>query len=37
MKQKPSSRKRLSSARFVLRQPDLENAEAAVLNSRGGG
>ncbi len=33
MKQKPSSRKRRSSTKSVLRLPDLEHAKAAVLNS----
>jgi site-specific recombinase XerD len=33
MKQKPSSRRRRSSAKSVLRLPDLEHAKAAVLNS----
>jgi site-specific recombinase XerD len=33
MKQKPSSRRRRSSAKSVLRLPDLEHARAAVLNS----
>jgi hypothetical protein len=33
MKQKPSSRRRRSSTRSVLRLPDLEHAKAAVLNS----
>jgi hypothetical protein len=33
MKQKPSSRRRRSSTKPVLRLPDLEHAKAAVLNS----
>ena len=33
MKQKPSSRRRRSSAKSVLRLPDLEHAKVAVLNS----
>jgi len=33
MKQKPSSRRNRSSAKSVLRLPDLEHAKAAVLNS----
>ncbi len=33
MKQKPSSRRRRSSTKSVLRLPDLERAKAAVLNS----
>src|SRR5712671_5396299 len=33
MKQKPSSRRRRSSTKSVLRSPDLEHARAAVLNS----
>ncbi len=33
MKQKPSSRKRRSSTKSLLRLPDLEHAKAAVLNS----
>jgi len=33
MKQKPSSRKRRSSSKSILRLPDLEHAKAAVLNS----
>jgi len=33
MKQKPSSRRKRSSAKSVLRLPDLEHAKAAVLNS----
>jgi hypothetical protein len=33
MKQKPSSRRKHSSAKSVLRLPDLELAKAAVLNS----
>ncbi len=33
MKQKPSSRTKRSSAKSVLRLPDLEHAKAAVLNS----
>src|SRR5438067_7430849 len=33
MKQKPSSRRRRSSAKSVLRLPDLEHAKIAVLNS----
>src|SRR5229473_1842834 len=33
MKQKPSSRRRSSSTKSVLRLPDLEHAKAAVLNS----
>jgi hypothetical protein len=33
MKQKPSSRRRRSSTKSVLRLPDLEYAKAAVLNS----
>src|SRR5260370_33597825 len=33
MKQKPSSRRRRSSIKSVLRLPDLEHAKAAVLNS----
>src|SRR5471032_2751181 len=33
MKQKPSSRRRRSSAKSILRLPDLEHAKAAVLNS----
>src|ERR1700687_1755246 len=33
MKQKPSSRRKRSIAKSVLRLPDLEHAEAAVLNS----
>ena len=33
MKQKPSSRRRRSSAKSVLQLPDLEHARAAVLNS----
>src|SRR6202795_3899633 len=33
MKQKPSSRRRRSSTKSVLRFPDLEHAKAAVLNS----
>src|ERR1700730_17784817 len=32
-KQKPSSRRKRSSAKSVLRLPDLEHAKAAVLNS----
>ena len=32
MKQKPSSRRRRSSTKSVLRLPDLEHAKAAVLN-----
>src|SRR6204780_2418232 len=32
MKQKPSSRRKRSSAKSVLRLPDLEHAKAAVLN-----
>jgi hypothetical protein len=31
MKQKPSSRRKRSSAKSVLRLPDLERAKAAVL------
>jgi hypothetical protein len=31
MKQKPSSRRRRSSTKSVLRLPDLEHAKAAVL------
>ncbi len=34
MKQKPNSRRRRSSAKSILRLPDLEHAKAAVLNSR---
>ncbi len=34
MKQKPSSRRRRSSTKSILRLPDLEHAKAAVLNSR---
>ncbi len=33
MKQKPSSRRKRSTAKSVLRLPDLEYAKAAVLNS----
>src|SRR5260370_28071040 len=33
MKQKPSSKRRRSSTKSVLRLPDLEHAKAAVLNS----
>ncbi len=33
MKQKPSSRRRRSSNKSILRLPDLEHAKAAVLNS----
>lgn len=33
MKQKPASRRKLSSTKSVLRLPDLEHAKAAVLNS----
>src|SRR3982074_1183291 len=33
MKQKPSSRRRRSSTKSVLRLPDLEHTQAAVLNS----
>jgi murein DD-endopeptidase MepM/ murein hydrolase activator NlpD len=33
MKQKPSPRRKRSSAKSVLRLPDLEHAKAAVLNS----
>jgi hypothetical protein len=33
MKQKPSSRRRRSSTKSVLRLPDLKHAKAAVLNS----
>ena len=33
MKQKPSSRRKRSSNKSVLRLPDLEHAKAAVLNS----
>jgi hypothetical protein len=33
MKQKPSSTRRRSSTKSVLRLPDLEHAKAAVLNS----
>src|ERR1700686_60519 len=33
MKQKPSSQRRRSSTKSVLRLPDLENAKAGVLNS----
>jgi hypothetical protein len=33
MKQKPSSRRKRSSAKSILRLPDLEHAKAAVLNS----
>ena len=33
MTQKPNSRRRRSSTKFVLRLPDLEHAKAAVLNS----
>ena len=33
MKQKPSSRRRRSSTKSILRLPDLEHAKAAVLNS----
>jgi hypothetical protein len=33
MKQKPSSRRKRSSAKSVLRLPDVEQAKAAVLNS----
>ena len=33
MKHKPSSRRRRSSTKSVLRLPDLEHAKAAVLNS----
>src|ERR1700694_1219817 len=33
MKQKPSSRRKRSSSRSILRLPDLEHAKAAVLNS----
>src|ERR1019366_8837141 len=32
MKQKPSSRRKRSSAKSVLRLPDVEHAKAAVLN-----
>jgi hypothetical protein len=34
MKQEPSSRRRRSSTKSVLRLPDLEHAKAAVLNTR---
>ncbi len=33
MKQKPSSRRRRSSTKSILRLPDLEHARSAVLNS----
>jgi hypothetical protein len=33
MKQKPSSRRRRSSTKSILRLPDMERAKAAVLNS----
>jgi hypothetical protein len=33
MKQKPSSRRKCSSTKSVLRLPDLEHAKVAVLNS----
>jgi hypothetical protein len=33
MKQKPSSRRKCSSAKSVLRLPELEQAKAAVFNS----
>jgi hypothetical protein len=33
MKQKPSSRRRRTSTKSILRLPDLEHAKAAVLNS----
>jgi hypothetical protein len=33
MKKKPSSRRKRSSSRTILRLPDLEHAKAAVLNS----
>ena len=33
MKQKPSSRRRRSSTKSILRLPDLEHAKAAVLNT----
>jgi len=33
MKQKPSSRRRRSSTKSILRLPDLEHAKTAVLNS----
>jgi hypothetical protein len=33
MKQKPSSRRKHSSTKSILRLPDLEHAKAAVLNS----
>src|SRR5436305_3805006 len=33
MKQKPSSRRRRSSTKSILRLPDLEHAKAGVLNS----
>jgi hypothetical protein len=33
MKHKPSSRRRRSAAKSILRLPDLEHAKAAVLNS----
>jgi hypothetical protein len=33
MKQRPNSRRRRSSAKSVLRLPDLEHAKTAVLNS----
>jgi hypothetical protein len=33
MKQKPSSRRKRSIAKSVLRLPDLEHSKAAVLNS----
>ena len=32
MKRKPSSRRRRSSNKSILRLPDLEHAKAAVLN-----
>jgi|SRR5271165_1123406 len=34
MKRNPSSKRRRSSTKSVLRLPDLEHAKAAVLNSR---
>ena len=33
MKQKPSSKRRRTSTKSILRLPDLEHAKAAVLNS----
>ena len=37
MKQKPSSRRKRSSAKSVLRLPDLEHTKAAGLNSLNSG